>query len=56
MLTINDDSVQSSQGNDLCMSDGGDSDESQQRLFFTSELVQKSQSGVLNRGGVSGGC
>lgn len=56
VLTVNDHTVQSSQGDDLGMSDGWNGDERQQGFFLISELVQESQTGILDRGSVRGRC
>jgi hypothetical protein len=41
MLAIDDDTIQTGQGDDLRVSNGWDGDEGQQRLLLASELVQK---------------
>lgn len=53
MFTVDNDTIESSQCDDLSMSNRGYSDKSQQRLLASAELVEQSQSRVLHLGGVS---
>jgi hypothetical protein len=48
VLTVNDDTVNASQGHDLGLADGGDGHEGHERELAGFDLVEKSQSRVID--------
>jgi hypothetical protein len=54
VLTVDDDAVKTGQGNHLGLADRGDGHESHERVLSIAELVEETQTGVLDSGCVGG--